>query len=62
MADADGKMRMEKKNADNKKSKRKKTRNADGKIIIINKQTNKGKKSFFQVAVTFLDPSLTSRT
>ena len=22
-------------------------------IIIINKQTNKGKKSFFQVAVTF---------
>ena len=30
MADADGKMRMEK-NADNKKSKKEKTRNADGK-------------------------------
>ena len=28
----------------------------------INKQTNKGKKSFFQVAVTWLDPSLTYRT
>ena len=28
------------KHADNKKSKRKKTRNADGKKIIINKQTN----------------------
>ena len=27
-----------------------------------NKQTNKGKKSFFQVAVTWLDPSLTYRT
>ena len=59
MADADGKMRMEK-NADNKKSKKEKTRNADGKKI--NKQTNKGKKSFFQVAVTWLDPSLTYRT
>ena len=35
MADADGKMRIEKcgwkKNADNKKSKKKKTRNVDGK-------------------------------
>ena len=30
MADTDGKMRMEK-NADNKKSKKEKTRNADGK-------------------------------
>ena len=30
MADADGKMRMEK-NADNKKSKKEKTRNSDGK-------------------------------
>ena len=48
------------KNADNKKSKKKKTRNADGKKK--NKQTNKGKKSFFQVAVTWLDPSLTYRT
>ena len=27
-----------------------------------NKQTNKGKKSFFQVAVTWLDPTLTYRT
>ena len=41
-------MRMEK-NADNKKTKKKKTRNVDGKNI--NKQTNKGKKSFFEVAV-----------
>ena len=49
------------KNSDNKKSKKKKkTRNADGKKI--NKQTNEGKKSFFQVAVTWLDPSLTYRT
>ena len=43
MADADGKMRIEKcgwkKNADNKKSKKKKTRNADGKKRI--KETNK---------------------
>ena len=67
MADADGKMRMEKcgwkKMRITKKVRRKKTRNADGKkIIIINKQTNKGKKSFFQVAVTWLDPSLTYRT
>ena len=58
MADADGKMRMEKKSADNKKSKRKKTRNADGKKNN-NNQTNKGKKSFFQVDVTWLDPLLT---
>ena len=28
----------------------------------INKQTNKGKKSFFQVAVKWLNPSLTYRT
>ena len=60
MAYADGKMRMEK-NADNKKSKKEKTRNVDGKKKI-NKQTNKGKKSFFQVAVTWLDPSPTYRT
>ena len=48
------------KSADNKKSKRKKTRNADGKKKKkkeTNKQTNKGKKS-----VTWLDPSLTYRT
>ena len=43
-------------NADNKKTKRKKAINAEGKK---NKQTNKGKKFFFQVAV---DPSLTYRT
>ena len=45
LADADGKMRIKKcfwkKKVDNKQSKRKKTRNADGKKkIIINKQTN----------------------
>ena len=63
MADAGGKMRMEKKNTDSRKSKEKKKRNADGKKNNkINKQTNKGKKSFFQVAVTSLDPSLTYRT
>ena len=52
MADADGKMRMETKNADNKKGKKKKTRKADGtKKQQINKQTNNyGKKSFFQVS------------
>ena len=50
MADADGKMRMEKK-ADGKKNNNNK-----------NKETNKGKKSFFQVAVTWLDPPLTYRT
>ena len=59
MADADGKMRMEK-NADNKKSKKEKTRNANDKKI--NKLKNIGKKSFFQVAVIWLDPSLTYRT
>ena len=53
-------MRMEKKMRITKKVRRKKTRNVDGKKI--NKQTNKGKKSFFQVAVTWLDPSLTYRT
>ena len=41
MADADGEMRIEKcgwkKNADSKKSKKKKTRNVDGKKIIIMK-------------------------
>ena len=57
MADADGKMRMEK-NADNKKGKKKKNEKC-GWQKKINKQTNKGKKSFFQVAVTWLDPSLT---
>ena len=46
-----------KKNADNKKSKKEKTRNANDKKI--NKQKNIGKKSFFQVAVIWLDPSLT---
>ena len=53
-------MRMEKKSADNKNIKKKKTRNADNnKKKRINKQTNNyGKKSFFQVAVTLLDPSL----
>ena len=35
MADTDGKMRMEKKNADSRKSKKKKKRNVDGKKIII---------------------------
>ena len=53
-------MRMEK-NEDNKKGNMKKTKKGDGKKKI-NKQTNKGKKSFFQVAVTWLDPSLTYRT
>ena len=61
MADVGRKMRMEK-NADSKKCKRKKTRNADGKKKkIVSKQTNKGKKSFFQVVVTWFDPSLTYR-
>ena len=52
MANADGKMRIEKcgsgkKNADNRKRKRKKTRNADGKkIIIIIKQTKERNLSF----------------
>ena len=61
MADVGRKMRMEK-NAESKKCKRKKTRNADGKKKkIVSKQTNKGKKSFFQVVVTWFDPSLTYR-
>ena len=68
MADADGKMRIEKcrwkKMRITKKVRGKKTRNADGKKKNkeTNKQTNKEKKSFFQVAVTWLDPSLTYRT
>ena len=42
MADAGGKIRMEKKNAHSRKSKEKKKRNADGKKNNkINKQTNK---------------------
>ena len=45
MAYADGKMRMEK-NADNKKSKKEKTRNADGKKKKINKQTKGRNLSF----------------
>ena len=57
---ADTIMRMEK-NADNKKGNMKKTRNADGKNKK-KKQTNKGKKSCFQVAVTWLDPSVSYRT
>ena len=60
MADADGKTRMEK-ISDNKKSKKKKKREMRM-PKKKNKQTNKGKKSFFQVAVTWLDPSLTYRT
>ena len=54
MAGADGKMRIEKcgwkKNADNKKSKREKTRNADGKKINIqiNKQTIKERNLSFK--------------
>ena len=52
---------MEKKNADNKKRKKKKKRNVDGnkKNNKIIKQTIKERKSFFQVAVTWLNPSLT---
>ena len=50
MADADGKIRIEKcgwkKNADNEKSKKKKKRNADGKKKL-NKQTNKQRKEIF---------------
>ena len=47
LADADGKMRIEKcdgKNVDKKNSKKKKTRNVDGKK---NKQTNKQRKEIF---------------
>ena len=54
-------MRMEK-NADNKKGNMKKTKKRGWQKKKINKQTNKGKKSFFQVAVTWLDPSVTYRT
>ena len=65
MADADGKTRMEKygwkKIRITKKVRRKKKREMRM-AKKINKQTNKGKKSFFQVAVTWLDPSLTYRT
>ena len=44
-----------------KKVRRKKTRNVDGnkKNNKIIKQTIKERKSFFQVAVTWLNPSLT---
>ena len=49
------------KNADNKKGRKKKKREMRM-AKKINKQTNKGKKSFFQVAVIWLDPSLTYRT
>ena len=57
VADADGKMRIEKcgwkkKMLITKKVRGKKTRNADGRKKK-NKQTNKGKKSFFKVAVTY---------
>ena len=45
-----------------KKVRRKKREMRMAKKKKINKQTNKGKKSFFQVAVTWLDPSLTYRT
>ena len=65
MADADGKMRIEKcgwkKKARITKTLRKKKREMriTKKKKRINKQTNNyGKKSFFQVAVTLLDPSL----
>ena len=64
MADADGKMRIQKcgckkKNADNKKVvRRKKTRNADK----TNKQLRKEIFLSSNVAVTWLDPSLTYRT
>ena len=65
MADADEKTRMEKcgwkKIRITKKVRRKKKREMRM-AKKINKQTNKGKKSFFQVAVTWLDPSLTYRT
>ena len=48
MADADGKMRIDKcrwkKMRITKKVRGKKTRNADGKKIIIKKQTNKQRK------------------
>ena len=46
---------------DAKKSKKSKTRNADGKNKKINEQTNNGKKSFFQVALAWLGPSCTVR-
>ena len=49
------------KNSDNKKSKKRKKREMRM-AKKINKQKNKGKKSFFQVAVAWLDPSLTYRT
>ena len=66
MADADGKMRIEKcglkKMRITKKVRRKKREMRMVKKNNNNKQTNKGKKSFFQVAVTWLDPSLTYRT
>ena len=64
MADADGKMRIEKcgwrKMRITKKLRRRKRVMWMAKNI--NKQTNKEKKSFFEVAVTWLNPSLTYRT
>ena len=64
MADADGKMRIEKcgwrKMRITKKLRRRKREMWMAKNI--NKQTNKEKKSFFEVAVTWLNPSLTYRT
>ena len=47
MADADGKMRMEKKMRKAKKSKKKKTRNVDG-TKKINKQTIKERNLSFK--------------
>ena len=65
MAYADGKMRMEKcgwKKMRTTKKVRRKKREMRMTKKKNNKQTNKGKKSFFQVAVTWLDPSPTYRT
>ena len=58
MADADGKMRMEKcgwkKNADNKEIKKEETRNADGKKI--KKQTKKRKEIFLSSCCHMVEP------
>ena len=65
MADADGKMRIEKCGSGKKMRITKKVRGKKREMRMAksnNNQTNKGKKSFFQVAVTWLDPSLTYRT
>ena len=67
MADADGKMRIEecgwKKNADNKESKKKKTRNADGKKKKVIKH-KKRKEIFLSSSCHIVGPlaSLTYRT